>query len=612
MYLRSRPGINRYLDALANAHKGDSRPSHQYQIVEPRMRLIPPHIRNREREWLLVSLVAFLSVFVMSAAYGIGRSMTRDLEHVQASIAKPVWNPHQLAVEHGRLLLAVQSGADLKTLQRQGAVVLRLADLLKDAPQFSEAAKRLENRTDWFDQSIRHTRDLLGRVAMQDGRESLYDQLQRDAPFLDAFTVALSDMNRNLLREERIERASALRANLYLLQYLHVAILGVVLLVIVIIWRLFFAVRERERQNATQASILKVVDDGIIGVCENSDVSFFNDRAETMLEHVVIPGCPLPRPTQRGGGLLGHVRSLLKEGERLDPKAFTAKRAVQLGEGVNRRHYNLRLSRSHERLGSPSAGYAYVITMRDVTVEVEAAQQCVQYEAGLSQVSRVMSYAVISGGLVHEISQPLAALQNYLHVLRSSPECAAMPEPMREIFGHLGVEADRVSEIVRNVRLMGPQDAKPDGSCLLSDAVAQSIRLVSMGLSPTPDITVSAADDGDVLVKGALPLLGQVIVNLLKNALQASSAAGQSGAVVFLRRVGAFAEIAVADRGLGVSPDAAAGLFEPFSKSSCGGMGLGLAICKRIAANLGGAIAWENRAGGGALFTFHVPLAAEG
>ena len=100
-------------------------------------------------------------------------------------------------------------------------------------------------------------------------------------------------------------------------------------------------------------------------------------------------------------------------------------------------------------------------------------------------------------------------------------------------------------------------------------------------------------------------MVGQVIVNLLKNALSASSAAGRPGAEVTLTLARNSAEIAVADHGAGVSADAAKTMFQPFSKSARGGMGLGLAICQRIAAALGGSLSWENRAHGGADLQVH-------
>jgi C4-dicarboxylate-specific signal transduction histidine kinase len=75
---------------------------------------------------------------------------------------------------------------------------------------------------------------------------------------------------------------------------------------------------------------------------------------------------------------------------------------------------------------------------------------------------------------------------------------------------------------------------------------------------------------------------------------------------------GDIAAIEVADFGRGVAPEVAETLFSPFSKSSHRGMGLGLAICQRIATTLGGSLSWRNQEAGGAVFTFTIPLATEG
>jgi C4-dicarboxylate-specific signal transduction histidine kinase len=265
----------------------------------------------------------------------------------------------------------------------------------------------------------------------------------------------------------------------------------------------------------------------------------------------------------------------------------------------------------HAREGMDIDG-STIITIRDVTSEKEAARQSAEYEDCMAEASRVISYAVITGGLVHEISQPLAALRNYVHLLKTSPDFDFATASHRMIVGHMGEEANRVSEIIRHVRLMGPQEARLDGDCCLSEAISQSVRLLTLGMHPPPAIKIRKVDEEALHVRGSLPLLGQVIVNLLRNALQASAAAGKAGAVVVLRRSGGFAEIAVADFGEGVRPEAAGRLFEPFVRSNTGGMGLGLAICNRIASNLGGSISWENRFSGGAVFTFHVPLFKKG
>ena len=263
------------------------------------------------------------------------------------------------------------------------------------------------------------------------------------------------------------------------------------------------------------------------------------------------------------------------------------------------------MDKTHE-----AADASVIVTVADVTVEEEAAIRRDEYDARIAEASRLLAYAAISGGIVHEISQPLAAIRNYIYALKVSLNLRNGSEEHRVIADHLGEEIDRAIEVVRNVRRMGPQDPQDSGVCEIHEAIAHSVRLVSIGSDPPPPITVLESDERAV-VSGSLPLIGQVIVNLLKNALSASSAAGRPGAEVRVTLREGDAEIAVADYGTGVSADAAKSLFSPFSKSARGGMGLGLAICQRIAATLGGSLSWENREGSGAVFKFTVPLAKE-
>ena len=104
-------------------------------------------------------------------------------------------------------------------------------------------------------------------------------------------------------------------------------------------------------------------------------------------------------------------------------------------------------------------------------------------------------------------------------------------------------------------------------------------------------------------------LMEQVFVNLLDNAIKYTpdgtpieiSAAGKSGSVV----------VEVADRGPGIPPGEEERVFEKFhraSQSTAGGVGLGLTICRGIVKAHGGRIWAENRAGGGAIFRFSLPL----
>ena len=127
------------------------------------------------------------------------------------------------------------------------------------------------------------------------------------------------------------------------------------------------------------------------------------------------------------------------------------------------------------------------------------------------------------------------------------------------------------------------------------------------------DLRLEYSSDGPCLVKVQLPLLSQLIDNLLDNAYKYSEAGkpitvrlGSNNEAVFL---------AVEDAGLGIASQDLPHIFEPFYRSpqagrkGLAGVGLGLAIAKRIAAVFGGSISVSSEAGKGSYFTLHLPRA---
>src|SRR5262249_50294879 len=120
------------------------------------------------------------------------------------------------------------------------------------------------------------------------------------------------------------------------------------------------------------------------------------------------------------------------------------------------------------------------------------------------------------------------------------------------------------------------------------------IRFSKDGLSDLPPV---AADPGQ---------LRQVLVNLLENAIQASSPQGDVRVVGI--RDGSEIGFAVEDSGPGVDPSIRGRLFEPLVSTKNKGIGLGLALVKRIVERHGGSIAYQTRSSGGARFAVRLPL----
>jgi len=124
----------------------------------------------------------------------------------------------------------------------------------------------------------------------------------------------------------------------------------------------------------------------------------------------------------------------------------------------------------------------------------------------------------------------------------------------------------------------------------------EDVALVVEGVDALPDV------EGDPVQ------LRQVLVNLLENAVFAASPAGT--VAVRGRRTEARVELDVEDTGPGVDAATRRRLFEPLITTKERGIGLGLALVKRIAERHGGSIGYSDRAGGGARFTLRLPVEA--
>jgi signal transduction histidine kinase len=140
--------------------------------------------------------------------------------------------------------------------------------------------------------------------------------------------------------------------------------------------------------------------------------------------------------------------------------------------------------------------------------------------------------------------------------------------------------------------------------------VEQTLGFVA-GRAATAAVRIEFAAPGEESNAAVDPgQLRQVLLNLVLNALDAMP---QGGTItVTLDRDGEDAlTLAVADRGGGLPAALGERIFDPFTTTKETGLGLGLSICKRIAAAHGGTLSAANRAGGGAVFTLRLPAAQE-
>jgi C4-dicarboxylate-specific signal transduction histidine kinase len=516
-----------------------------------------------------------------------------------------------MGFEHQRLVLAAETGASEEELRLRGDLYLSRVFLLRDAPMLGHVREEMnQNSLQNLFESAQHTDQLINQAGTAEGRAALLEELRNDAKPVRELMIDMSNLNRRLQAEDRGRRTESLLIYLAALETLMLALLGLGVLVLRTTSRLREANQLTAEQLETQNAILRSVDDVIIGLCPCGEVLYSNPRALELLGPSARSGAVLATTGPDATRLATEVRSFVDTASLPDKgRAFAAHKVTVEGPD-GQHHYVMRMYRELSSKNRHCSDTSLIISISDVTAAEEAKQRRDDYDARIGEMSRLLAYAAISGGIVHEISQPLAAIRNYVYALKVSLNLRPDTEDQRAVADHLGVEVDRAIEVVRNVRRMGPQDPHDPGICDIREAIDHSLRLVTLGRNPPPPIVIDQRND-DIWVKGSLPLIGQVIVNLLKNALSASAAVGRPGARVTVVADEGFARIEVADYGTGVSADAAKTIFTPFSKSARGGMGLGLAICQRIASTLGGSLSWKNSEAGGAVFTFTVPLEEE-
>jgi signal transduction histidine kinase len=138
------------------------------------------------------------------------------------------------------------------------------------------------------------------------------------------------------------------------------------------------------------------------------------------------------------------------------------------------------------------------------------------------------------------------------------------------------------------------------------------------GHARAADLRFERPPDARWLVEAQVPLLGQLVDNLLENACKYS----EPGTAITIRLAKEKGQVllTVEDQGCGIAPEDLPHVFDPFFRAGharrlglgLGGVGLGLAVAQRIATAFGGALGVESIAGHGSRFTLCLPQAGMG
>ncbi len=230
-------------------------------------------------------------------------------------------------------------------------------------------------------------------------------------------------------------------------------------------------------------------------------------------------------------------------------------------------------------------------------------------EQTLEQSSKLAALGEMSAAVSHELNQPLAAMKTYLAgarlLLRRN-----RPDEALTAFHRIDDLIERMGAITKQLKSYARKGQTSLSPVDMSEAVASALSMMEPQLKARHVRISRNMPDHPVRVMGDRMRIEQVLINMLRNALDATKTV-RSPEIEILLAEGDTVTLSVRDNGHGI--DDLDALFEPFytTKQPGEGTGLGLAISSGIVTDLGGRLMARNADGGGAVFEMQRPAHKE-
>ncbi|QOZ28484.1 Sensor protein FixL [Bradyrhizobium ivorense] len=365
----------------------------------------------------------------------------------------------------------------------------------------------------------------------------------------------------------------------------------------------------RNRQAHLQ-SILDTVPDAMIVIDDHGNIRSFSAAAERLFgwktDQVVGKNVSSLMPQPYRGEHDRYLKRYLTTGER---RIIGVGRIV-VGERSDGSTFPMELAVGEAKVRGERFFTGFI---RDLTERRAQERRLQELQSELVHVSRLTAMGEMASSIAHEINQPLSAITNYM---RGAGALLASETPdvkrIRDALERAARQALRAGDIIQRLREFvakgETQHSLESPVTLLEEAVA----LALLG-AKEQGVRVTIRSDRDIppILVDKIQIQ-QVVLNLVRNAIEAMAASSRRELTVGVTKADGVAIFTVADTGPGISPDIADRLFQPFITTKENGMGVGLSICRTIVESHGGRIVALPNTGGGTAFQFTLPLAEDG
>ena len=268
----------------------------------------------------------------------------------------------------------------------------------------------------------------------------------------------------------------------------------------------------------------------------------------------------------------------------------------------------------YEGLAEPPASNWKVSSARSRS-EKAAEQALMDAELDLARTLRLSLIGELAGSIIHEINQPLTGIvvsaEACLRWLARDP---AKPGEARKSAMRVIEQGRRASEVITGLRSLLRDTQLRFADVQINDAIEETLLLLKRDIERAGITLRTALDCSMPTVEGNRVQLQQVVLNLVRNAIDAMAGVNRRPRILTASSKVADDQVsvAVADTGVGIATISRERLFDALYTTKGDGLGLGLSICRRIIAVHGGRLWAEENTAHGATFTFTLPTRQSG
>jgi PAS domain S-box-containing protein len=284
--------------------------------------------------------------------------------------------------------------------------------------------------------------------------------------------------------------------------------------------------------------------------------------------------------------------------------------------------YRIRLKNGLQRWHQASCRYieiendlkGHLLHFRDITEQVEAEDARRRNQASLEYLARYNAMGEMATAIAHELSQPLAAIRNFLEgsLLRLNQD-EITPDNKNGIqwgLQNAQRQVEHASAIIKSVREYVVKLEQTETVLNLNDTLKEVRYFIELKAAETKVQVEFAPCEEALMASYEKVLIGQVILNLAFNAIEemARFPEAERRIAITSEIAGKTAQVTVTDNGGGIDAGHREKLFDGFFSSKISGNGIGLALCKNIIARHRGDIWAQPAKPRGTSFCFSLPV----